>query len=174
MSLNPLLEHVAEDLISCRLQEAKILVAKPKFDINGTDLLGFLSVDDGAKFCRIQCKGRSLIRSPANIKIPLDYVTSGFVVVLYLETRDDEALLCCFFEEDIKAWRKNSKDEYQLHLPKVSSQKKLAAFRWSVKKAEHIKEVIRNSNVRLETDQLKGSATIRFRASGTLTDANAK
>ena len=42
-----------------RLLDAGLLVAKPKFDINGTDLLVFAEMKDGVKFCRIQCKGRS-------------------------------------------------------------------------------------------------------------------
>jgi hypothetical protein len=56
------LEHIAEDLISHALQRQGILVAKPKFDHDGADLLALLDVSDGAKFCRIQCKGRSFVK----------------------------------------------------------------------------------------------------------------
>ena len=81
------LEHIAEDFIAHVLQRNHILVAKPKFDHNGTDLIALLDVADGAKFCRIQCKGRSLINCKrSHIDIPEGYVTDAFVVILFVET----------------------------------------------------------------------------------------
>ena len=74
------LEYTAEDLISHKLMQAGLLVAKPKFDREGTDLLALLQMADGVKFCRIQCKGRSIKDSNSNIKIPTSYVTNGFVL----------------------------------------------------------------------------------------------
>ena len=64
------LEMIAECLISAHLQDAGMLVAKPKFDSKGTDLLAFVKMDDGVKFCRIQCKGRCLDNSNSYIAIP--------------------------------------------------------------------------------------------------------
>jgi len=174
MSITSLLEHVAEDLISCRLQESEILVAKPKFDVNGADLLGFVSIDDGAKFCRIQCKGRSVVRSPTNIKIPSKYVTAGFAVVLYLELSEGENLLCCFFEKDIKKWKQTPKKEYQLSLSKKHSSTRLHDFKWSQAKADGIKKIIRQSNVKVEIGYLQGSVKVNIKASGTVTNANSK
>ena len=64
------MEETAENYISSKLQQADILVAKPKFDLNGTDLLAFTNMVDGVKFCRIQCKGRSLANSgSSNISV---------------------------------------------------------------------------------------------------------
>ena len=81
------MEYTAEDLISHKLQRHDILVAKPKFDQEGADLLGLLGVSDGAKFVRIQCKGRSLVNSDhSTVDVPMPYVTDGFVLFLFVET----------------------------------------------------------------------------------------
>lgn len=70
-----LMEYTAEDLIAHKLQRAGILISKPKFDREGTDLIALMEVKGGAIFCRIQCKGRSLIKSESSsIKIPQKYV----------------------------------------------------------------------------------------------------
>lgn len=104
------LEHIAEDLISHALQRNNILVAKPKFDHNGADLLALLDVSDGAKFCRIQCKGRSLLNSPdSRIEIPSIYATDGLVVILFIEDGNPvEECLYCFFGKEIRQWKKTS------------------------------------------------------------------
>jgi hypothetical protein len=39
--------YTAEDLISHKLQNAGLLVAKPKFDRDGTDFLALISVGNG-------------------------------------------------------------------------------------------------------------------------------
>ncbi len=114
------LEHVAEDLISHELQQHGLLVAKPKFDKLGTDLIAFRDMNDGVKFCRIQCKGRSLKSSKSsNIRIPKDYVTDGFFVILFLDT-DERRELYIFFPEDIRNW-KCSKDCFQLSFSRPSA-----------------------------------------------------
>ena len=50
------LENIAEDLISHKLQHHGLLVAKPKSDRLGTDLLVFAEMADGVKFCRVKTK----------------------------------------------------------------------------------------------------------------------
>ena len=45
------MEYTAEDLIAHKLTRSGFLVAKPRFDQEGADLLAFLKVKDGAKFC---------------------------------------------------------------------------------------------------------------------------
>ena len=87
MSDTKKLEMIAEDLISHKLQRHDILVAKPKFDRSGGDLLAMLSVEDGARFCRIQCKGRSLYtpRSKNKVVIRNEYVTDSFITFLYID-----------------------------------------------------------------------------------------
>ncbi len=121
--------YVAEDLVAHRLQQVGILVAKPKFDRVGTDLLGFIEMGDGVKFCRIQCKGRSVASHSANIVIPAGYVSPGFVVFLYVEAEHYESDLYCFFAHDIERWRKTPGDEYALSIPTASFRAELAAFR---------------------------------------------
>ena len=111
-----LLENIAEDLVSHRLQQANILVAKPKFDVEGTDLLAFLAMADGVKFCRIQCKGRSLKNGASNISIPKRYVTKGFLVFLYIDSLDYSGDLYCFFAQDIEKWSLSAQDQYTLSL----------------------------------------------------------
>ena len=81
------LEYTAEDLIAHVLQRSGLLVAKPKFDREGADLLAFAELADGVKFCRIQCKGRTIINSiSTNIKIPKSYVSPSFVLFLFIDS----------------------------------------------------------------------------------------
>lgn len=98
------MEYTAEDLISHKLQRAGILVAKPKFDQEGADLLGLLDVKDNAKFCRIQCKGRTLRGGrTSEVKLPTGYATNGFVLFLYVETGDRETThLFCYLGHEIR------------------------------------------------------------------------
>ena len=115
---NSILEYTAEDLIAHKLQRSGILVAKPKFDNIGADLLAFLAVSDGAKFCRIQCKGRT-VRNTAesSVNVPCDYVTDGFVLFLFVETGNkDTTLLYCFLANDITEYWKLTKDKKQFRL----------------------------------------------------------
>ena len=96
------LEYTAEDLIAHKLQRGGLLVAKPKFDRDGTDLIALMEVADGAKFCRIQCKGRTLINSNnSNVKIPKEYVKGAFVVFLYVDIGEREPHIFCFSTEQI-------------------------------------------------------------------------
>ena len=68
------MEYTSEDLISHKLQRSGILISKPKFDREGTDLIALMQVKDGTRFCRIQCKGRSLVNSSSSsIEIPKEY-----------------------------------------------------------------------------------------------------
>lgn len=141
------LEYVAEDLISHKLQQAGLLVAKPKFDKEGTDLLAFAEMSDGVKFCRIQCKGRTIKKSSSNIKIPEEYVTCGFVVFLYVEANNNESDLFCFIESDIKTWNKNSNNEYQLSLSRGTYATQLANYRFDESKVKLIQGIIEAAEV---------------------------
>jgi hypothetical protein len=96
--------NTAEDLIAHKLQRAGILVAKPKFDQDGADLIALLDVKDAAKFCRIQCKGRSLIgSSDSSVSVPINYATDGFVLFLEIDTGDRaEVDLYCFLGRETR------------------------------------------------------------------------
>jgi len=166
------LAYVAEDLIAHKLQNGGILVAKPKFDQLGADLLGFIEVGDDAKLCRIQCKGRSLRSSRTNITIPAGYATPAFIVFLRVEADDDHEQLYCFFESDIRTWLKNGKGDYRLSLAKSTYVKALEGNRFGPDKVEKIKQIMKRSNVAVEIRQLRGFASMRFSVSGTLTDAS--
>ena len=124
------LETTAEDFISHKLQRAGMLVAKPKFDREGTDLLVFLDMGDGVKFCRIQCKGRSLHGSISHVEIPFSYVTNAFVLILYIETGqfNNNPYLYCFFASDIQCWRKTDDNQYGLSLNHSNFESKLKPY----------------------------------------------
>jgi hypothetical protein len=110
--------YTTEDLIAHKLQRAGLLVAKPKFDQQGADLLAMLEMNDLARACRIQCKGRSLInRDRTEVAIPGSYISDGFVVFVFVETGDhDTTNLFCFLpNEVVKQWTlRESQSEYVL------------------------------------------------------------
>jgi len=135
------LEHIAEDYISSKLQEAGFLVAKPKFDRDGTDLIILLSVNTGAKFGRVQSKGRSLEKSVhSNISIARKYVVEPFFLLVYVKYKPNSNLYV-FFTEEIKEWNilndnyvfyisrnsidRSSLDKYLFGKDKISKIKKI-------------------------------------------------
>ena len=136
------LENIAEDTISSRLQQSGILVAKPKFDILGTDLLAFLEMRDGIKFCRIQSKGRSFSSPNSNVKIPKSYVSNGFVVFLYLDYGESGQELYMFISTDIEQWNINAKGEYQLLLSANTAKSNLDFFKFDSSKVQILKSII--------------------------------
>lgn len=139
------IEYTAEDLIAHKLQRSDILVAKPKFDRRGTDLLALLSVGNGAKFCRIQCKGRSLKQRTAHIDVPQDYVRSeGYILFLFIETGErDHTHLYCFFRRDICKWPLISKNHsYRLSFSKTTFKTELETFAFDDSKVHQIKKAI--------------------------------
>ena len=149
------MEYTAEDLISHKLLRGGILVAKPKFDQSGADLLALLEVSDGAKFCRIQCKGRSLIRSTtASVNLLEKYVTNGLVLFLFLETGESRSThLYCFFAEDIRDWPLNE-GAFTLSISIASIDSRLSKYAFSDDKVDRIKQVIRNADSRQEFRRL--------------------
>ena len=137
------LENIAEDFISHKLQQQGLLVAKPKSDRLGTDLLVFAEIADGVKFCRIQNKGRSLINSKSShIEIPKDYVTNGFLVFLYLELTHESCDLYVFFPKDIMGWNQTPKNEYQLNFSASNVKDKLNPYLFDSSKVKLIENLI--------------------------------
>jgi hypothetical protein len=112
-------EKIAENEIASILSRRGLLMAKPFFDQRGADLLGFIHICGGAKFCRIQCKFR---QAGSHIEIPAHYVPGAFACVAYVvpkeEVNDDPTkyALYCFLPDDIRQWRKND-GKYVLSLP---------------------------------------------------------
>lgn len=151
------LEYTSEDLIAHKLQRGGLLVAKPKFDRDGTDLIALMEVADGAKFCRIQCKGRTLISSNnSNVTIPKKYVKGAFFVFLYVDIGDSEPHIFCFSaKEIIRYWKlkteqKSQNQIYYLGISKgsfLNSDKKSNFLRFSFTndRIDQIKEIIKKS-----------------------------
>lgn len=151
------LEYTAEDLISHKLQRGGLLVAKPKFDRDGTDLIALMEVADGAKFCRIQCKGRTLAgNKSSNVEIPEEYVKGAFFVFLYVETGNSEPCIFCFSTKDMKSrWilktnKKTYKKFYYLGFTKstISNQENkanLLKFLFDNNSINKIKEITKMS-----------------------------
>jgi hypothetical protein len=151
---NTVMEYTAEDLIAHKLQRSGILVAKPKFDQEGADLLGLLGVEDGARFCRIQCKGRSLYKSSqSSVDVFKKYVTDGFLLFLFVETGDkEETHLFCFLGKQIRELWSLSSDskKYVLSLSKALVTSGWDEYRFSDKTIDSIREVIKHLDVREE------------------------
>ena len=101
---------------------------------------------DGVKFCRIQCKGRT-VKPSSNVTIPEQYVTSGFVLFLYIESNDNANDLYCFIESDIKTWYKNPRNEYQLSLSQGTYPANLAPYRFDDAKIKLIQGIIEAAEV---------------------------
>ena len=143
------MEYTAEDLIAHKLQRSGVLVAKPKFDHDGADLLVLLDVKDNAKFCRVQCKGRSLARTKtAHVEIPVAYATDGFILFIFVETGEsEETFLYCFFGREIRKNWKVIKQEYVLRLTRKTFEAKLNEYILSANRINAIKKAIFEVNV---------------------------
>lgn len=112
---NKPLELQAERLIEHQLIKHKLLVAKPSFDQEGTDLLIIKSVSKKiTPFVKVQCKGRT-IKTSSSLEIPLKYVEENFIVFLYT-VKDNNDFLYVFFHDDIIQWQK-IENAYQLYIP---------------------------------------------------------
>jgi hypothetical protein len=145
------MENVAEDYVAHFLQRYDILVAKPKFDKEGADLLALLLANDGAQFCRIQSKGRSLKKdkSRSKVEIPRSYVSDFFIVMIYVDDGKSEHLYCCF-GSDLKAEPWIKKDgQYILSFSKANFGERLKKFEVDEEGivVERIKDVIRNADL---------------------------
>lgn len=102
------MEMVAENLIAHFLQRHGILVAKPHFDQEGGDLLA-MTTAGGIRFCRVQCKGRT-VRPDKNSSVTLstDLSLESLVVCLFVDDGSFDALnLYAFFDTDIVQWPKD-------------------------------------------------------------------
>ncbi len=135
------MEYTAEDLIAHKLSRYGFLVAKPKFDREGADLLALLTVGDNARFCRIQCKGRSLRSGNSNVEIPMSYATNSFVVFLYVELSEDETYLYCFLNTEIRTWHQRD-GKYFLSLNKNTIKDKHSCHLFNSQRAEMIRNLI--------------------------------
>lgn len=137
------LSHVAEDLITHHLQRSGLLVAKPKNDQLETDLLVFGQIADGVKFCRIQCKGRTVSKTGAKMVIPAFHVTPGYVLFMYLSSTPQDGGLYCYFATDIRAWAKakTKTESYYLRIPR-DYERSLAAWKFGDRHIQQLRFII--------------------------------
>jgi hypothetical protein len=150
-------EKIAEHEIASILSSRGLLIAKPFFDQRGADLLGFIHICGGAKFCRIQCKFR---QAGSQIEIPIHYVPGAFVCVAYIipkETATNHApihALYCFFPDEIRQWHKHD-GKYIVSLP--SYETCIKQFNNNVlddKNYERLRDLIQSSIVQDEMGML--------------------
>lgn len=144
------LEKEAENRIASELARYEIIIAKPMVDKLGADLLAMLRVDDGARFVRVQSKGRSIVNSKScHIEIPKDYVTKSFVCFLYLRLPSESGvMLSVFFSEDILSWTLNPKDKFTYSVSEGSYLDKLKNHEFDDNKAKKLIRVIQDADVR--------------------------
>lgn len=161
-------EYTAEDLITYKLQRFNIYVAKPKFDIEGTDLLAMLRFQSGTgvifKYCRVQCKYRSLVGTGKNtVDIPESYVGHDFIVFLYVEDEDiAEDHLFCFFWDDIRGksspWSLRDK-RFILSINISNFKETLKKYVFDQTKVDRIKQHIETSFQVIESSHSFGEFT---------------
>ena len=147
--------YTAEDYIAYKLQEAGFLVAKPKFDRNGSDLILLLSVEPGTKFGKVQCKGRSLKNSPqTNVAIPCDYAKGPFFLFVYVNHKVNEDLYL-FFIEDIRKWKVSS-DQYILYISRKDIDNgSMRDFLFNQDKTDKIAEIIKRTTSDSEKEMFR-------------------
>jgi|688.fasta_scaffold177374_2 hypothetical protein len=118
MSDTKQMEMIAENLISHFLQRHGILIAKPYFDQEAGDLFG-ITTEGGLRFCRIQCKGRTLRPgAKSSVTISVNVNLKSLVVCLFIDDGSFDGLnLFVFFADDIQKWPKNrSGEKYVLNI----------------------------------------------------------
>jgi hypothetical protein len=106
------------------------------------------------KFCRVQCKGRTVTSNATNIEIPVSYISPSLVVFLFVDSGNtEETNLYCFLSSDIEQWKVSGKN-YTLPIPRNTFKRKLEAYRFDSSKANLIKTVIKNAEVKDEFKRL--------------------
>jgi hypothetical protein len=161
MSDTKRMEMVAENLIAHFLQRHNLLVAKPHFDQEGGDLYA-LTTNDSIRFCRIQCKGRTVRPGQGNnVKISKDLNLKSLVVCLFVDDGTFENLnIFVFFQDDIMKWETTPDGSgYVLSLSYNTLSSRLGPHRVTEQTIERIANEI--MSVELPT-----SAQFKFTASG--------
>jgi len=138
------LEHIAEDKISAELQLYQFFIAKPKFDIQGTDLIAFVDFKDSFKLGRIQSKGRSLLsQKTCSVKIKKDYVRESFFVFIYFNTNPITNNIYFFSVDDIKKQWKMVKENYVFSFKKSKlMQNAYDVYKFDINKCEFMRRQI--------------------------------
>ncbi len=145
---NKPLEKQAENYIKSQLSRFSFKFhGELSFDENGSDLMITKKTSKQTlKFLTVQSKGRKLKKNGASVKIPFDYVVNNFILFVYIVDEENEQYLLIFFPEEIKAWNRNSKNEFVLNI----TQKKIKVGEFQEKifnknLAEKIEELLNKS-----------------------------
>jgi len=152
--------------VSAKLMQHDIITAHPDVDLNGADLLAIMKIEDGAKFARIQCKGRTIKHHNRScyIKIPKTYVTGTFTCVVNISYLVDNSEHCfCFFANDIKGrpdlWKDRS-DSFSLSLYGNIFSKKADLFYLSDSRIIALKEMIKQADMNKEFHYVFGKGAV--------------
>ncbi len=148
------LEQIGETFIVSRLLDVGVLVAKPFFDQAGADLIGFTSIDDKTKFCRIQCKYREL-KKVTSVQIDSKHVVGAYVLFLYVKAADQRHFYC-LLPADVKRLFESktapSKTCFQLSITKktLMALEKDKSISFTEEKVAAISELIKLSSPEAE------------------------
>lgn len=117
------LETEALNQIKALLGRYGFQYAELNFDEEGADFFTVKKVlHDSQVYWRCmksQSKGRDVSRHCSNIRIPRSYVTDDFLVFVYVKPEEvDDANTFLFTAEDIRNTWKETREEYELYLPK--------------------------------------------------------
>ncbi|MGR3318732.1 MAG: hypothetical protein ACUZ8O_09655 [Candidatus Anammoxibacter sp.] len=150
-----MITKTVEDVVARRLEGLGFLVAKPKFDRDGTDLIALLQLRKSAKFCRIQCKGITLAKLEKNyITIPKKYFSDAFVLFLNIERENKyETNLYCFLKTDIKKW-KRTEDIYYLQFNENDFKERLKFNEFNDDTEKLIRQLMKDSEISEEFRRL--------------------
>lgn len=162
------------------LAKQNLRYVEPNYDTDGGDVFITHSVNRVTlKYLKAQIKGRNITSNNSNVRIHKEYVTSNFVLFLYLKVdEDDSDYLYCFFEKDVLEWQ--IKDEYYyLNIPSQTIKKNnFNDFRFDKSKVIIIKNLL--TNLEIEHQNLNPSRDLRliddniniWRLTGGLPDIN--
>jgi len=139
------LENVAESLIAHELMRMGFFVAKPLGDELGADLIAFAEFKDGVRFCRIQCKGRTVRDKRTQVAVPQKYVTPAFVLFLYADLGVGTGHLFCFFSSDIRQWKIAKNGDYTVSITRKLVDGPLQFYRVNDEKMKFLRNLVESA-----------------------------
>ena len=135
-------ESAAQDHIASILARHNMLVAIPKFDKKGADLLILYGYETSkTAILRVQSKGRTFGEDGrARVEIPKRYVTENFVLFCcFVDPSSIKTLV--FFNDDLEKYpEKDGKIEISFYQKTIQD---YALLEFSTLKADRIKEILR-------------------------------
>ena len=147
-------EQIAENAIVSELLREGILIAKPFFDRQGGDLIGFTAIDKRACIGLIQSKYRDCTKRNS-VALPREYVVDAFVLGLYLVAPTSRGL-AFLLPDDIRRLFQEGWDDgkpvFRLSLTPEMATDLLSdsSLKLTPAKAAAIKELMRDSSAAAE------------------------